>query len=85
VASRPGRLDLAWHSTEPNRSTQQPVRLAVDCRAIGQVDIITGTSSFDRDLNRTNTADTPDAVLPRPNDDVRADAAHVQAVLPPAS
>jgi alpha-N-arabinofuranosidase len=68
-----------------NRSTRQPVRLAVDCRAIGQVDIITGTSLFDQDLNRTNTAATPDAVLPRPNYDVRADAAHVQAVLPPAS
>lgn len=68
-----------------NCSTRQPVHLAVDCRALGRVNIITGTSLHGDDLALTNSADTPTAVVPLPNRDVRADVAHVQAVLPPAS
>lgn len=68
-----------------NRSTQLSVHLAVDCRALGRVDIITSTCLYGDDLTLTNTADAPDAVRPRPNRDVRADAARAQAVLPPAS
>jgi alpha-N-arabinofuranosidase len=68
-----------------NRSTHRPVQLEVDCRALGRVEIITSTSLHGDDLSLTNTADNPAAVVPRPNPDVRAEGAHVQAILPPAS
>lgn len=68
-----------------NRSTERPADLTGDCRALGSVDVLACTSLFDRDLALVNTAETPDAVVPRTNHDVRVDGSCFEVLLPPAS
>jgi alpha-N-arabinofuranosidase len=68
-----------------NRSTSDQVRLAIDARALGTPRVIECTSLAGPDLRRTNTADSPGAVVPRPNPDVRVDGGRVELVLPAVS
>jgi alpha-N-arabinofuranosidase len=68
-----------------NRSTSDQVRLATDARALGSPRVIECVSLSDPDLRRTNTADSPGAVVPRPNPDVRVDGGRVELVLPAVS
>jgi alpha-N-arabinofuranosidase len=68
-----------------NRSTSDTVRLAVDARALGASRLVECTSLADPDLRRVNTADSPEAVVPRPNPDVRVDGGRVELVLPAVS
>jgi alpha-N-arabinofuranosidase len=66
-----------------NRSTDQPLELTVDSRALGQVRILEATTLSGPDPYARNTADTPDAVVPRPNPDVSTGPLRI--VLPPVS
>jgi alpha-N-arabinofuranosidase len=68
-----------------NRSTSEPVTLSVDARALGESRVVECTSLSDPDIHRANTADEPEAVIPRPNPDVRQDGGRVEVVLPAVS
>lgn len=68
-----------------NRSRSEPVTLTVDVRALGHAEVTDCTSLFDADIYRANTADAPDAVIPRANRDVRLDGGRVEVILPVVS
>jgi alpha-N-arabinofuranosidase len=68
-----------------NRSMSEPVRFAVDARALGAARVVECTSLFDADLRRANTAEAPDAVVPRPDQEVRLDGGRIEIVLPAVS
>jgi alpha-N-arabinofuranosidase len=68
-----------------NRSVGEPVALRVDTWLARDVEVAACTSLSDRDLYRVNTADRPDAVAPRVNEQVHQDGGHVEVVLPPVS
>ncbi|MEV7968500.1 alpha-N-arabinofuranosidase [Sphaerisporangium sp. NPDC088356] len=66
-----------------NRSTDRPVELTLDTRALGTVRVVEATTLTDDDVYAANTADAPDRVTPRPNPDVQTGPARV--LLPPVS
>jgi alpha-L-arabinofuranosidase len=66
-----------------NRSTDRPLQLTLDTRALGDLRVIEATTLTDPDVYAFNTADNPDRVTPRPNPDVRSDPLRV--LLPPVS
>ncbi|MGJ6965873.1 molybdopterin cofactor-binding domain-containing protein [Streptosporangium sp. G11] len=66
-----------------NRSTDRPMSLRIDARALGGARIVGATTLTDRDVYAGNTADAPDRIAPRPNLDVRHDPMTV--LLPPVS
>ncbi|WP_433500187.1 alpha-N-arabinofuranosidase [Sphaerimonospora sp. CA-214678] len=67
-----------------NRSTEEPVTLEIDARALGRDVVITSADTLtDPDVYARNTADAPDRVAPRANPDHRSDPLRV--VLPPVS
>ncbi|MEO3791194.1 alpha-N-arabinofuranosidase [Nonomuraea sp. B10E15] len=66
-----------------NRSTDVPLSLTIDTRALGGARIVEATTLTDADVYARNTADVPDRIVPRPNPDVEHDPARV--LLPPVS
>ncbi|MEO3890815.1 alpha-N-arabinofuranosidase [Nonomuraea sp. B5E05] len=66
-----------------NRSTDAPLSLTIDTRALGGARIVEATTLTDADVYARNTADAPDRIAPRPNPDVEHDPARV--LLPPVS
>ncbi|MEO3803587.1 alpha-N-arabinofuranosidase [Nonomuraea sp. B1E8] len=66
-----------------NRSTDAPLSLRIDTRALGGARIVEATTLTDTDVYARNTADAPDRIAPRPNPDVEHDPARV--LLPPVS
>ncbi|MGP3933800.1 arabinosylfuranosidase ArfA [Nonomuraea sp. KM88] len=66
-----------------NRSTDAPLSLTIDTRALGGARIVEATTLTDADVYARNTADAPDRIVPRPNPDVEHDPARV--LLPPVS
>ncbi|TMR07719.1 alpha-N-arabinofuranosidase [Nonomuraea turkmeniaca] len=66
-----------------NRSTDGPLSLEIDARALGGARIVEATTLTDSDVYARNTADDPDRVAPRPNADVEHDPMRV--LLPPVS
>jgi alpha-N-arabinofuranosidase len=66
-----------------NRSTDAPLSLKIDARALGGARIVEATTLTDADVYTRNTADAPDRIAPRPNPDVEHDPARV--LLPPVS
>ncbi|GAA3236993.1 arabinosylfuranosidase ArfA [Nonomuraea helvata] len=80
---------VATHSEEGttlfavNRSTDGPLSLEIDARALGGARILEATTLTHTDVYARNTADDPDRVAPRPNADVEHDPARV--LLPPVS
>ncbi|MFI7632921.1 alpha-N-arabinofuranosidase [Nonomuraea sp. NPDC049400] len=80
---------VATHSEEGttlfavNRSTDGPLSLELDARALGGARIVEATTLTHPDVYARNTAEDPDRVAPRPNTDVEHDPARV--LLPPVS
>jgi alpha-L-arabinofuranosidase len=69
-----------------NRSMSEPVRLAIDARAVGgALRVVACTTLSDPDTGRVNTADDPAAVVPRANREVRQEGGRVELVLPAVS
>ncbi|NUW32157.1 alpha-N-arabinofuranosidase [Nonomuraea sp. SMC257] len=66
-----------------NRSTDGPLSLEIDARALGGVRVTGATTLTDVDVYARNTADDPDRVAPRANPDVEHDPLRV--LLPPVS
>jgi alpha-N-arabinofuranosidase len=66
-----------------NRSTDGPLSLEIDARALGGVRIVEATTLTDPDVYARNTADDPTRITPRPNPDVERDPLRV--LLPPVS
>ncbi|MEV0385356.1 alpha-N-arabinofuranosidase [Nonomuraea sp. NPDC050643] len=66
-----------------NRSTDGPVSLEIDTRALGGVRVVEATTLTDSDVYARNTADDPGRIAPRPNTDVEHDPARI--LLPPVS
>ncbi|HEX4812727.1 MAG TPA: alpha-N-arabinofuranosidase [Nonomuraea sp.] len=67
-----------------NRSADRPLSLEIDARALGGgVRIVEATTLTDPDVYARNTADDPDRIAPRPNQDVEHDPLRV--LLPPVS
>ncbi|MFB4271753.1 alpha-N-arabinofuranosidase [Nonomuraea sp. GTA35] len=66
-----------------NRSTDGPLSLEIDARALGGVRIVEATTLTDPDVYARNTADDPTRITPRPNPDVEPDPLRV--LLPPVS
>ncbi|NUW41698.1 arabinosylfuranosidase ArfA [Nonomuraea rhodomycinica] len=66
-----------------NRSTDGPLSLEIDARALGGVRVTGATTLTDADVYARNTADQPDRVAPRANPDVEHDPLRV--LLPPVS
>ncbi|MFC4535607.1 alpha-N-arabinofuranosidase [Sphaerisporangium dianthi] len=66
-----------------NRSTDRPLELTLDARALGEVRLVEATTLSDPDVYAVNTADDPDRIAPRANPDVETDPLRV--VLPPVS
>ncbi|TDC97786.1 alpha-N-arabinofuranosidase [Nonomuraea deserti] len=66
-----------------NRSTDAPLSLKIDARALGGARIVEATTLADSDVYARNTADASDRIAPRPNPDVEHDPARV--LLPPVS
>ncbi|UBU10154.1 arabinosylfuranosidase ArfA [Nonomuraea gerenzanensis] len=66
-----------------NRSTDGPLSLEIDARALGGVRIVEASTLTDPDVYARNTADDPTRITPRPNGDVEADPLRV--LLPPVS
>ncbi|MGW4640359.1 arabinosylfuranosidase ArfA [Sphaerisporangium sp. NPDC004334] len=66
-----------------NRSTDRPLELTLDARALGDVRVVEATTLTDSDVYAYNSADDPDRIAPRPNPDVDTDPLRV--VLPPVS
>jgi Alpha-L-arabinofuranosidase len=63
-----------------NRSTDTPLRLRIDSRALGDVRIVSATTLSDPDHYASNTADDPDRIAPRP-----LTAEDTEVILPPVS
>ncbi|MFI9843909.1 alpha-N-arabinofuranosidase [Nonomuraea sp. NPDC051941] len=80
---------VATHSEEGttlfavNRSTDGPLSLEIDTRALGGARIVEATTLTDPDVYARNTADDPDRIAPQANTDVEQDPARV--LLPPVS
>ncbi|MFC4009392.1 alpha-N-arabinofuranosidase [Nonomuraea purpurea] len=81
---------VATHSEEGgttlfavNRSTDEPLSLEIDARALGGARIVEATTLSDTDVYARNTADDPDRIAPRPNENVEHDPMRV--LLPPVS
>lgn len=80
---------VATHSDEGvtifavNRATDGPLSLDIDARALGGARITAATTLTDPDVYARNTADDPDRVVPRPNENVEQDPMRV--LLPPVS
>ncbi|SEG91396.1 alpha-N-arabinofuranosidase [Nonomuraea solani] len=80
---------VATHSEEGttlfavNRSTDEPLSLEIDARALGGVRVVEATTLTDPDVYARNTADDPDRIAPRPNPDVEPDPLRI--LLPPVS
>jgi alpha-N-arabinofuranosidase len=73
-----------------NRSTAEPVRLAVDARALvtgadPEPRVLECTSLHEPDRYRATTAAEPDAVVPRRNPTARVDSGEGEVVLPAVS
>jgi alpha-N-arabinofuranosidase len=68
-----------------NRSETDPVRLDVQARAFEGLRVVDATVLSHDDPTTENTERQPDAVRPRPLDDVTVDEGHVLGVLPPVS
>ncbi|MEV0618680.1 alpha-N-arabinofuranosidase [Nonomuraea sp. NPDC050404] len=66
-----------------NRSTDGPLSLEIDARALGGVRVVEATTLTGPDVYARNTADDPERVVPRPNPDVEPDPLRV--LLPPVS
>ncbi|MEV4175849.1 alpha-N-arabinofuranosidase [Nonomuraea sp. NPDC049709] len=66
-----------------NRSTDGPVSLEIDARALGGARIVEVTTLTDPDVYARNTADDPGRIAPRPNADVEHDPMRI--LLPPVS
>jgi alpha-N-arabinofuranosidase len=66
-----------------NRSTDTPLSLEIDARALGGARITSATTLTDPDVHARNTADDPDRIAPRANDDIEHDPMRVR--LPPVS
>ncbi|KAB8193130.1 alpha-L-arabinofuranosidase [Nonomuraea phyllanthi] len=66
-----------------NRSTDAPLSLEIDARALGGVRVVEATTLTHEDVHARNTADDPDRVAPRANADVEQDPLRV--LLPPVS
>ncbi|MET8141310.1 alpha-N-arabinofuranosidase [Sphaerisporangium sp. NPDC005288] len=66
-----------------NRSTDRPLSLTLDVRALGVVRLVEATTLSGPDVYAVNTADDPGRVVPRANPDVETDPLRV--VLPPVS
>ncbi|MFF0768832.1 alpha-N-arabinofuranosidase [Nonomuraea wenchangensis] len=66
-----------------NRSTDRPMELRLDARALGGARVLEASTLSGPDVYARNTADDPGRVAPRPNPDVRHDPETV--VLPPVS
>ncbi|GAA4958144.1 alpha-N-arabinofuranosidase [Nonomuraea thailandensis] len=80
---------VATHSPEGttlfavNRSTDGPLSLEIDARALGGVRIVEATTLTDPDVYARNTADDPTRIAPRPNPDV--EPGPLRVLLPPMS
>ncbi|GII34427.1 arabinosylfuranosidase ArfA [Planotetraspora mira] len=80
---------VATHSEEGttlfavNRSTDRPLSLVIDARALGDARIVEATTLTDPDVYARNTADAPGRIAPRPNPDIEHDPLRV--LLPPVS
>jgi alpha-N-arabinofuranosidase len=68
-----------------NRSPAEPLTLGADARSLGDVRIVECVTLSDPDIYRVNTADDPQAVVPRPNSTARIEGGRVELVLPAAS
>lgn len=66
-----------------NRSTDRPLSLRIDARALGAARVVEATTLTDHDVYARNTADDPDRIAPRPNLDIQHDPMTV--LLPPVS
>ncbi|GAA4512452.1 alpha-N-arabinofuranosidase [Nonomuraea ferruginea] len=66
-----------------NRATDGPLSLEIDARALGGARITSATTLTGPDVYARNTADDPDRVAPRPNENVEQDPMRV--LLPPVS
>ncbi|MEV4835657.1 alpha-N-arabinofuranosidase [Nonomuraea sp. NPDC049486] len=66
-----------------NRATDGPLSLEIDARALGGARITSATTLTGPDVYARNTADDPDQVAPRPNENVEQDPMRV--LLPPVS
>ncbi|TXK36200.1 alpha-L-arabinofuranosidase C-terminal domain-containing protein [Nonomuraea sp. C10] len=66
-----------------NRATDGPLSLEIDARALGGARITSATALTGPDVYARNTADDPDRVAPRPNENVEQDPMRV--LLPPVS
>ncbi|MFD1938877.1 MULTISPECIES: alpha-N-arabinofuranosidase [Nonomuraea] len=68
-----------------NRSVDRPLTLTADLRALGPVRIAEATVLSGPDPYARNTADAPDTVRPRRNDEARLDGGALELTLPPVS
>jgi alpha-N-arabinofuranosidase len=68
-----------------NRSLQERLELTAELRALGTLDVEEWTLLRDDDLKRTNTAERPDAVVPRAGEGARVEGGALRALLEPAS
>ncbi|GAA4721272.1 alpha-N-arabinofuranosidase [Phytohabitans rumicis] len=68
-----------------NRSTDAPLSLEIDTRALGKTRVTEAYTLAGDDPYARNTADEPDRVSPRPNSSAVADSGSLRATLPPVS
>ncbi|WP_087486205.1 alpha-N-arabinofuranosidase [Brachybacterium massiliense] len=68
-----------------NRSLEEPLALEVPLEGFGDLTLVEGTMLHESDRHARNTAEAPDAVVPRPLPDARLDDSSVTATLPPVS
>jgi alpha-N-arabinofuranosidase len=68
-----------------NRSQDTPLSLDVDLRAVTGLTSASHTALFDSDPDAVNTADQPERVVPRSQDDPKLDGGRLQVVLPALS
>ncbi|GAA1278978.1 alpha-N-arabinofuranosidase [Sphaerisporangium rubeum] len=68
-----------------NRSTTQPLTLTTHLRGLGTPRLAESTTLSGPDPYARNTADTPEAVVPRPNPGTRLSGETLELTLPPVS
>ncbi|GHC79128.1 alpha-N-arabinofuranosidase [Nocardiopsis terrae] len=68
-----------------NRSTDEPLTLDADLRALAPVAVTDAQTLSDEDPYAANTLETPDRVVPRPAEETRLEGGRLSAVLPPVS
>ncbi|MFI6507200.1 alpha-N-arabinofuranosidase [Streptosporangium sp. NPDC050855] len=68
-----------------NRSTDRPLTLTADLRALGPVHLAEATVLAGPDPYARNTADAPGTVVPRANPDARLGDGKLEITLPPVS